>query len=226
MNWIGWSSSAQRLYGSQMRAVRIQARYQPLLQAIPAFGQVAILAVGGYLALEHEITIGTFLAFSTYVAQMVAPARMLAGVLTVAQQARAGVERIFQLIDLPPAIADSPDAVDAGRLAGAVDFDGVSFAYPDGPPVLEGFDLHLAPGERVALVGPSGSGKSTVALMVGRFHDPVEGCVRVDGRDVRGADPPFPAPPVGVRIRGDLPLLRIGASQHRLRPARRRPGRD
>ncbi len=177
--------SAQHLYGSQMRAVRIQARYQPLLQAIPAFGQVAVLAVGGYLALEHEITIGTFLAFSTYVAQMVAPARMLAGVLTVAQQARAGVERIFQLIDLPPAIADSPDAVDAGPLSGAVDFDGVTFAYPDGPPVLEGFDLHLAPGERVALVGPSGSGKSTVALMVGRFHDPVEGCIRVDGRDVR-----------------------------------------
>jgi ATP-binding cassette subfamily B protein len=178
--------SARRLYGSQMRAVRIQARYQPLLQAIPAFGQVAILAVGGYLALQHEITIGTFLAFSTYVAQMVAPARMLAGVLTVAQQARAGVERIFQLIDLPPAIADRPDSVDVGRLAGAVDFDGVSFAYPDGPPVLEGMDLHIAPGERVALVGPSGSGKSTVALMVGRFHDPNEGCVRVDGHDVRG----------------------------------------
>ena len=178
--------SARRLYGSQMRAVRIQARYQPLLQAIPAFGQVAILAVGGYLALQHEITIGTFLAFSTYVAQMVAPARMLAGVLTVAQQARAGVERIFQLIDLPPAIADRPDAVDVGRLAGAVDFDRVSFAYPDGPPVLEGFDLHIAPGERVALVGPSGSGKSTVALMVGRFYDPDEGCVRVDGHDVRG----------------------------------------
>ena len=123
MSWNGWSTSAKRLYGSQMRAVRIQARYQPILQAIPSFGQVAILAVGGYLALEHEITIGTFLAFSTYVAQMVAPARMLAGVLTVAQQARAGVERIFQLIDLPPAIADAPDAVDAGRLEGAIDFD-------------------------------------------------------------------------------------------------------
>ncbi len=177
--------AAKRLYGSQMRAVRIQARYQPVLQAIPSLGQVAILAVGGYLALEHNITIGTFLAFSTYLAQMVGPARMLAGVLTVAQQARAGVERIFQLIDLPPAIADAPGAVDAGGLSGAVDFDRVSFGYPDGPPVLEGFDLHMAPGERVALVGPSGSGKSTVALMVARFHDPDEGCVRVDGHDVR-----------------------------------------
>ncbi len=177
--------AAKRLYGSEMRAVRIQARYQPLLQAIPAFGQVAVLALGGYLALRHHISIGTFLAFSAYVAQMVAPARMLAGVLTVAQQARAGVDRIFQLIDLPPAIQDAAGAVELGRLAGAIDFDGVSFAYPDGPPVLTGFDLHLAPGERVALVGPSGSGKSTAALMVGRFHDPDQGAVRVDGFDLR-----------------------------------------
>ena len=178
-------AASQRLYGAQMRAVRIQARYQPVLQAIPAFGQVAILAIGGYLALEHDITIGTFLAFSTYVAQMVAPARMLAGVLTVAQQARAGVERIFQLIDMVPAIDDRPDALEVGRVEGAVDFDHVSFAYDGSRPVLEDVDLHVAPGERVALVGPSGSGKSTVALMVGRFYEPDCGQVRVDGHDLR-----------------------------------------
>jgi ATP-binding cassette subfamily B protein len=177
--------ASERLYGAQMRAVRIQARYQPVLQAIPALGQVAVLAVGGYLALEHDITIGTFLAFSTYVAQMVAPARMLAGVLTVAQQARAGVERIFQLIDLAPAISDRPDALEVGRICGAIDFDHVSFAYDESRPVLEDVDLHVAPGERVALVGPSGSGKSTVALMVGRFHEADGGQVRVDGHDVR-----------------------------------------
>ena len=177
--------ASERLYGAQMRAVRIQARYQPVLQAIPALGQVAVLAIGGYLALEHDITIGTFLAFSTYVAQMVAPARMLAGVLTVAQQARAGVERIFQLIDLAPAIDDGPDALEVGRIDGAIDFDHVSFAYDASRPVLEDVDLHVAPGERVALVGPSGSGKSTVALMVGRFHEPDCGQVRVDGHDVR-----------------------------------------
>ncbi len=177
--------AAKCLYGSQMRATRIQARYQPLLQAIPSLGQVAVLALGGYLALRHRITLGTFLAFSTYVAQLMAPARMLAGVLTVAQQARAGVERIFQLIDLKPAIADAPDARHLDRISGAIDFDEVGFAYPDGPPVLAGFDLHVAAGERVALVGPSGSGKSTVALMVGRFYDPGRGQVRVDGHDVR-----------------------------------------
>ena len=100
-------TAAESLFGSRMRAVRLQSRYQPLLEAIPAIGQVAILAFGGWLALRHQITLGTFLAFSTYVAQFVAPARQLAGVLTIAQQARAGVERIFQLLDLRPAIADA-----------------------------------------------------------------------------------------------------------------------
>ena len=90
------------LYGAQMRVTRLQARYQPLLQAIPALGQVAVLALGGWLALHGELSLGTFLAFSTYVAQLMAPARQLAGLLSVGQQARAGVERIFQLLDLRP----------------------------------------------------------------------------------------------------------------------------
>ena len=163
--------AAQTLYGSQMRAVRLQSRYQPLLEAIPSFGQVAILALGGWLALQHEITLGTFLAFSTYVAQLMAPARKLAGVLTVGQQARAGVERIFQLLDLPPAIADAPTPSSWPAVRGEIDFRDVASATADGPPVLEGFDLQVGAGERVALVGPSGSGKSTVAMLVSRFYD-------------------------------------------------------
>jgi ATP-binding cassette subfamily B protein len=178
--------AAQVVYGSQMRAVRLQSRYQPLLEAIPTIGQVAILAFGGWLALHHEITLGTFLAFSTYIVQLVAPARQLAGVLTIGQQARAGIERIFQLLDLPPAIADAPDALELPLLKGEITFDNVHFAYSDEAPVLQGFDLHVAPGERVAIVGPSGSGKSTATMLVSRFYDPDRGAVLVDGYDVRG----------------------------------------
>ena len=108
-------NAAKTLYGSQMRAVRLQSRYQPLLEAVPSLGQVAVLALGGYLAIRHEISLGTFLAFSTYLTQLVAPARMLAGILTVGQQARAGVERIFQLLDMVPAIADAPGATELDR---------------------------------------------------------------------------------------------------------------
>jgi ATP-binding cassette subfamily B protein len=180
------SGAAQTLYGSQMRAVRLQSRYQPVLEAIPSFGQVAVLALGGWLALRHEITLGTFLAFSTYITQLMAPARQLAGVLTIGQQARAGIERIFQLLDLRPAIADAPDAHDLPELRGEVAFVDVQFAYGDGAPVLRGLDLHIRAGEKVAIVGPSGSGKSTVAMLVSRFYDPDQGAVLVDGYDVRG----------------------------------------
>jgi ATP-binding cassette, subfamily B, bacterial len=179
--------ASRTLYGAQMRAVRLQSRYQPLLEAIPTIGQVSILAFGGWLALQGEITLGTFLAFSTYIAQLMAPARQLAGVLTIGQQARAGVERIFQLLDLKPAIVDPPAPIELPRLKGQLDFSDVSFAYGQGHPVLLGFDLHINAGERVAIVGPSGSGKSTVAMLVSRFYDPSTGSVSVDGYDVRDA---------------------------------------
>jgi ATP-binding cassette, subfamily B, bacterial len=178
--------AAQTLYGSRMRAVRLQSRYQPVLEAIPTLGQVAILAFGGWLALHHEITLGTFLAFSTYVVQLVSPARQLAGVLTIGQQARAGIERIFQLLDLAPAIADAPNAVELPSLEGDITYADVSLSYGSGPPVLRGFDLRIGAGERVAIVGPSGSGKSTVAMLVSRFYDPDAGAVLVDGHDLRG----------------------------------------
>ena len=185
---------ATTLYGARMRAVRLQSRYQPVLQAIPTFGQVAVLALGGLLALEHHLSIGTFLAFSTYLTQLVAPARMLAGILTVGQQARAGVERIFQLLDLEPRLSDPPDGLRLDTVRGEVRFDGVHFAFggggqesegADATEVLDGFELHVRPGEVVALVGASGSGKSTAVNLLPRFYDPTAGRVLLDGHDVR-----------------------------------------
>jgi ATP-binding cassette subfamily B protein len=187
------AEAAGALYGSQLRVVRLQTRYQPLLQAIPSLGQVAILALGGYLVLQGRISLGTFLAFSTYVAQLVAPARQLAGLMAIGQQARASAERIFQLLDTGPAIVDAQDAIDLPAGAGSVEFTDVFFSYPGdgdpsdagGPGVLRGFNLHIAAGERVAIVGPSGSGKTTAAALVSRFRDVRGGSVRVDGVDVR-----------------------------------------
>jgi ATP-binding cassette subfamily B protein len=180
------ADSSEELYGSQMRAVRLTSRFQPLMQAIPAFGQVAILAFGGWLALHGEISLGTFLAFTTYVGQLVSPTRQLAGLLAIGQQARAGVERIFQLLDHEPDIQDAADAVDLPPVAGDIEFVDVGFGYDERRDVLEGFNLAVKAGERVAIVGPSGSGKTTATLLVSRFYEPDRGAVLVDGRDVRG----------------------------------------
>ncbi|EST37992.1 hypothetical protein N566_09925 [Streptomycetaceae bacterium MP113-05] len=177
---------SRTLFAARLRTVKLNARYTPALQAVPSLGQVAMLALGGWLATEGRITLGTFVAFSTYLAQLVGPVRMLAMMLTVGQQARAGVERVFDLIDTEPKMTERPGAHELPADAEAsVEFDDVSFRYGDGPPVLDGLNLRIEPGETVAVVGASGSGKSTVSLLLPRYYDVTGGAVRVGGHDVR-----------------------------------------
>ncbi|WP_406004118.1 ABC transporter ATP-binding protein [Streptomyces sp. NBC_00987] len=174
----------RKLFAGRLRTIRLNSRYTPALQAVPAFGQVAMLALGGWLATRGEITLGTFVAFSTYLAQLVGPVRMLAMVLTVGQQARAGVERVLELIDTEPTMKDGTKDLPADAPA-SVEFDDVRFGYDEDRPVLDGFSLTIEPGETVAVVGASGSGKSTVSLLLPRFYDVTHGAVLVGGHDVR-----------------------------------------
>ncbi|MCX4719534.1 ABC transporter ATP-binding protein/permease [Streptomyces virginiae] len=176
--------AGRRLFAGRMRTIRLNSRYTPALQAVPALAQVAMLALGGWMATNGQVTLGTFVAFSTYLAQLVGPVRMLAMVLTVGQQARAGVERVFELIDTEPEIHEGTHELPADAPA-TVEFDDVRFGYDPGRPVLDGFSLSVAQGETVAVVGSSGSGKSTVALLLPRFYDADGGAVRVGGHDVR-----------------------------------------
>lgn len=175
---------SRRLFAGRLRTIKLNSRYTPALQAVPALGQVAMLALGGWLATRGEITLGTFVAFSSYLAQLVGPVRMLAMVLTVGQQARAGVERVLELIDTEPSIPDGTKELPADAGA-SVEFDDVSFGYAQERPVLDGFSLSIAPGETVAVVGSSGSGKSTVSLLLPRFYDVSHGAVLIGGHDVR-----------------------------------------
>ncbi|WP_370370903.1 ABC transporter ATP-binding protein [Catenulispora sp. GP43] len=178
-------AAGERLFASRLRAVRFSARYNPAIMAIPALGQVGVLFLGGWLALRGTITLGTFLAFSTYLAQMLGPVRMLSSLVTIGQQARASVERIFEIIDSQPKVTEKPDAAELPRQASGVEFDGAVFGYVASRPVLRGLDLAVRPGETVALVGTSGSGKSTVSMLLPRFYDVQGGAVRVGGADVR-----------------------------------------
>ncbi len=182
-----YTAGATKLYSSRLRNIRLRARMTAELQSIPSFGQLGVLALGGWFALDGRMSIGTFVAFATYMTQLAAPARMLAGILTVGQQARAGIERVTEILDLEPNMVESPDAVPLARVAGSVDFDSVDVVYGEdaGHPVLTGVTLHIDPGEAVAVIGPSGSGKSSLCALVARLYDPRSGTVRLDGTDIR-----------------------------------------
>jgi ATP-binding cassette, subfamily B, bacterial len=173
------------LYAARVRAVRLMAKFSPALGAIPALGQVGVLALGGWLAIRGSITLGTFLAFASYLAQMVGPVRALTGLITIGQEARASVIRVFEVIDSRPVITEKPDAVvlPAGRHD--IELDDLQFGYLPSQPVLRGLSLRVRPGETLAVVGTSGSGKSTISLLLPRFYDVRSGAVRVGGYDVR-----------------------------------------
>ncbi|WP_046731628.1 ABC transporter ATP-binding protein [Streptomyces humi] len=174
----------RRLFAGRLRTIRLNSRFTPALQAVPALGQVAMLALGGWLAVRGHITLGTFVAFSSYLAQLVGPVRMLAVVLTVGQQARAGTERVLELIDTRPTMRDGTKTLPADAPA-TVEFDDVAFGYDQGRPVLQGLSLEIRAGETLAVVGSSGSGKSTVSLLLPRFYDVTHGAVLIGGHDVR-----------------------------------------
>lgn len=175
----------RRLFAGRLRTVRLNSKFTPALQAVPALGQVAMLALGGWLAVRGQITLGTFVAFSSYLAQLVGPVRMLAMVLTVGQQARAGAERVLELIDTEPSIEDGKKELPADAPA-TVEFDDVAFEYAGGDrPVLNGLSFEIRAGETLAVVGSSGSGKSTVSLLLPRFYDVTHGAVLIGGHDVR-----------------------------------------
>jgi ATP-binding cassette, subfamily B, bacterial len=172
---------ATRLFAERMRSARLTARLNPTLLALPTLGQVGVIAVGGWLALQGSISLGTFLAFSTYVAQLVGPARLLGSLVVSAQLARAGVERVHDLVDSQPDVVDpvAPVALPSGPLS--VELHDVTFGYSRREPVLDGVTLRVEPGETLAVVGAAGSGKSTIALLLPRFYDPQRGELRLGG---------------------------------------------
>jgi ATP-binding cassette subfamily B protein len=177
--------ASTHLYASRVRLARLMARFNPALEAVPALGQVGVLALGGWLAIRGNISLGTFLAFSSYLAQMSGPVRMLTALVTIGQEARASVIRVLEVIDSRPVITDKPGARPLPADATGIEFDDVRFGYVPSEPVLRGLSLRVDPGETVAVVGTSGSGKSTISLLLPRFYDVSGGAVRVGGHDVR-----------------------------------------
>jgi ATP-binding cassette, subfamily B, bacterial len=182
--------TARRVRWAQTVTVDTRARYAPLMENLPRLGQVAVLGFGGWQVINGSLQIGDLVAFNIYIALIQVPFRLLGFVLLLAQRARASAGRIYEILDTQPEIVDADGAIDLAPVTGSVEFRDVHFGYTspdgsDGPDILNGFSLTLAPGERVALVGVTGSGKSTVARLLPRFYDVRHGAVLVDGHDVR-----------------------------------------
>ncbi len=179
------AQAAERVQWAYVKDADLRARWTPTVQNLPQAGLALVLLFGGYMVIQGHLSIGAILAFNSYLLMLQAPFMMLGMLVMMGQRAKASAERIYEILDERPTINDKPAAVDLLEPSGDVEFDDVTFAYGDGPPVISHLDLHLRPGETVALVGRTGAGKSTVARLLARFYDVDEGSVRLDGHDVR-----------------------------------------
>jgi len=180
-----FAGAADAVFDRTLAANRQRAIYVPLLTFLPLVAQAAVLLVAGRMVVSGSLSIGDFFAFNLLLAMLVMPLRMLGMWIGQAQRATAAGERIFELLDEPEEIADSPSARPLPPGPGAVVFAGVSFGYDPGRPVLEDVDLEIEAGRTVALIGRTGSGKTTLAALVPRFYEVSAGRVLVDGIDVR-----------------------------------------
>ena len=175
-----------------MKTVYLNASYFPAVELLAAVATAVILVYGGTQAIDGAIQIGVIVAFVGYLTTFFEPIQQLSQLYTTYQQGMAALDKIFDLLDTEPDMVDAPGAIDPGTLRGEIEMDGVWFSYAeDAEPgedawALEDVDLHVPPGQTLALVGATGAGKSTFAKLVARFYDPQKGRVLVDGHDLRG----------------------------------------
>jgi len=175
-----------QLYDSHMRSVKISAWYLPVIE-LAGWGTTALaLGIGGYWVHQGVIPVGTVAFFVLALSNLFEPVQQLSQLFNMVQSAGAGLHKLYELLDTPVDVPERPGAVDLPD-TGAVEVDGVSFAYADGPRVLRDVTLRVPTGMRLALVGPTGAGKSTLAKLVARLYDPTEGSVRFGGVDLRDA---------------------------------------
>jgi len=157
----------------------------PLTNVLGNFFVIVLAGLGGYLALQNLVTVGTIATFISYGQNFVNPLRQLANIYNSIQAALAGAERVFETIDTPPEVPDAPDALPLDRTEGHVRFEHVQFGYLPDVPIIKDMTLEARPGQTIALVGPTGAGKTTVINLLTRFYEIQGGRITIDGHDIR-----------------------------------------
>jgi ATP-binding cassette subfamily B protein len=178
------AETADRIRWAYIQDARIRSRWSPMLDNLPRLGLALVLLIGGLMVIRGDTTIGTIVAFNSYVLMLQPPFRMLGMMIMLGQRASASARRIYEILDTRSDVVDPDVPVDV-ELRGDVHFEDVHFAYSNGTEALRGLDLRVRPGETVAVVGGTGSGKSTLGRMAARFYDVTGGRVAIDDRDVR-----------------------------------------
>ncbi len=183
------SKEADDIYKESMKAAKIRSNFMPAIDVLPALGAVGVLGVGGHRVLSGQLSIGDLVAFNVYLTLLVWPLRNVGMIIALGQRAASALVRIHEVLSTESEITDPAVARDLpsqnGKQLGAVKFDRVQFGYDPDLPVLRNFNLDIAPGESIAIVGATASGKSTVARLLLRFYDTNHGHVFLDGVDVR-----------------------------------------
>ena len=170
---------------AMLRALRASAVFHPSVEFMSSIGTILVVFFGGLLAYRNQLSVEDIVAFVLYLSLFYQPVSGLATLLENLQQSLAGAERVALILDTPSAIVNAEDAKDIENVKGQVSFENVSFHYSNEVPVLKDVSFTCEPGMMVALVGPTGVGKTTMTQLLSRFYDPVEGCVKVDGQDIR-----------------------------------------
>ena len=170
---------------SHLRAAKLAQVNVPIVDTLTGVAMAIIIIVGGRMVLNDELALGVMVAFIFYVQRFFDPIRSLTIQYSMMQRAMVSGQRILEVLDVPEAIKDKPNALELSTCQGQVQFNKVSFAYVSDTPVLTNISFKIRAGEKVALVGPTGSGKSTVAALLRRFYDVSSGEVLLDGYDIR-----------------------------------------
>jgi ATP-binding cassette subfamily B protein len=192
-------TAADRVQWAYIKDADLRARFTPLVQNLSQVGLALVLLVGGWMIIHEHLPVQTIISFNLWLVMMQAPFMMLGMLIMMGQRASASASRIYEILDEKPTIVDRPGAIELVESEGDVVFDDVTFAFAEDSllsksvgengdgrhDVLRHLNLHLRPGETVAMVGRTGSGKSSLARLLPRFYDVTEGAVRVDGHDVR-----------------------------------------
>lgn len=171
--------------GSKVEYYRSMGLFNSGMEFTTGIVQVVVIAVGGLLIMRDRMNYIDLITFSLYVSTFISPVRKLTQFAELYMQGTAGFARFLEVMRTRPTIEDAPDATELETTEGRVDYNHVSFHYGNGVPVLTDINLHIKPGECLAVVGPSGGGKTTLCQLLPRFYDVCGGSVEVDGVDVR-----------------------------------------